>query len=376
MEGGSREVTLDLTFKVDHPDSPKHFEWTTTGTFHDADIQVDAILSYPWLEESHLGVFPHLGSLVKLPPQGEPGGPILLKGWPKRKRKRCCGPRLDTQLHSNRPRRLYWSKRLADLARRCRDDEEHLANVTRMRAMQLQVPTEMGEKEDPLFEDEETLDFLATQVKETQPNAVWGVITVPEGQQAEDQSVKELIEAIHRDFDGTVLRENVPPENIIPRGPYGEGHIRIKQGYQAKKQRPIHLVGERREALIELVQDWMRDGKVENGRGEWSSPAFVVAKKGGKWRGVVDFRALNEATEADGYPLPRIEDMLVQYGTRSMFTVMDLKDAFHQVPMHPDSRPYTCTSTPIGTKQGCVVVMGLKNGVPIFQRVVEYSLEQ
>ena len=54
---------------------------------------------------------------------------------------------------------------------------------------------------------------------------------------------------------------------------------------------------------------------------------------------------------------------------------MDLKDAFHQVPMHRDSRPYTCTSTPIGTKQWCVVVMGLKNGVPIFQRVVEYALE-
>ena len=88
-----------------------------------------------------------------------------------------------------------------------------------------------------------------------------------------------------------------------------EGHIKKKPGYIAKTQRPIHLVGERRDALIELVQGWMRDGKVENGCGEWSSPAFVVAKRGSKWRGVVDFRALNEATEADGYPLPRIKDM-------------------------------------------------------------------
>ena len=186
-----------------------------------------------------------------------------------------------------------------------------------------------------MFEDEEALEYLATQLKEPNPNAVWGVITVPEGQTADDQTVKALVEALHRDFDGIVLRENVPPENIIPRGPHGEGHIRIKPGYQAKTQRPIHLTGERRDAHIELVQGWMRDGKVENGCGEWSSPAFVVAKKEpGKLRGVVDFRALNEATEADGYPLPRIEDMLVQYGTRSMFTVMDLKDAFHQVPMN------------------------------------------
>ncbi len=67
--------------------------------------------------------------------------------------------------------------------------------------------------------------------------------------------------------------------------------------------------------------------------------------------GVVDFRALNEATIPDNHPLPRIEDMLVEYGRKSLFTVIDLKDAFHQVPLHPDSRPYTCTSTPIGTKQ-------------------------
>ena len=73
--------------------------------------------------------------------------------------------------------------------------------------------------------------------------------------------------------------------------------------------------------------------------------------------------------------MPRIEDILVRQGRRHIFSVMDLKDAFHQVPLHPDSRSYTCTSTPRGTKQWKVVVMGLKNGVAIFQRVIEYCLE-
>ncbi len=55
-----------------------------------------------------------------------------------------------------------------------------------------------------------------------------------------------------------------------------------------------------------------RDGKEEDGMGEWSSPAFVVAKEGSsKWRGVVDFAALNEATIPDSHALPRIEDLLV-----------------------------------------------------------------
>ena len=105
MEGGKKEVTVQLNFKVDHPDNPQQVDWSIPGTFHDADIQVDAILSYPWLEASHLGVFPHLGSLVKLPPEGESSGPILRKGWPKRRKQRYGGPRLDPKLPSNAPRR-------------------------------------------------------------------------------------------------------------------------------------------------------------------------------------------------------------------------------------------------------------------------------
>ena len=41
-------------------------DWSTVGVFFDADIQVDAILSYPWLRQQYLGVFPHLEALAKL----------------------------------------------------------------------------------------------------------------------------------------------------------------------------------------------------------------------------------------------------------------------------------------------------------------------
>ncbi len=35
------------------------------------------------------------------------------------------------------------------------------------------------------------------------------------------------------------------------------------------------------------------------------------------------------------------------FGQKAMFSMMDLKDAFHQGPLHPESRPLTCTSTPL-----------------------------
>ncbi len=53
---------------------------------------------------------------------------------------------------------------------------------------------------------------------------------------------------------------------------------------------------------------------------------------------------------------------------------MNLKDAFHQIPLDEESRPITGTSTPIGLQQWRVVVMGWKNGVAYCQRTLETVL--
>ena len=52
-----------------------------------------------------------------------------------------------------------------------------------------------------------------------------------------------------------------------------------------------------------------------------------------------------------------------------------MKDGFHQVPLKKEHRPLTCMTTPRGTKQWTVLVMGLKNGGAIFQRMMEWVLE-
>ena len=48
---------------------------------------------------------------------------------------------------------------------------------------------------------------------------------------------------------------------------------------------------------------------------------------------VVDFRAVNEATITDGYPLPLINDILQAQRKFKICSVLDMKDGFHQVPL-------------------------------------------
>jgi hypothetical protein len=116
---------------------------------------------------------------------------------------------------------------------------------------------------------------------------------------------------------------------------------------------------------------------VEGRQQEWLHQSFVVPKKSATfpWRWVADMRGVNSQTRRVNYPLPKIEDILIKQGANQIYTIIDLKQAFHQQPLHPESRPYTCTYTPLGIYQWKVNVMGLMNASQQFQQMMDNLLE-
>ena len=141
------------------------------------------------------------------------------------------------------------------------------------------------------------------------------------------------------------------------RGKHGYAYIPLKEGATPTRQKPFVLHGERLEAHKQVVKDWLDNGYIEPaeggpGKSEWLSMTFPVPKKNpGEWRGVVDMRGPNSQTRKVNYPLPCIEDLLVKMGGCIMFSILDLKQAFHQQPLHPDSRHITTCWTPVGIFQ-------------------------
>lgn len=73
-----------------------------------------------------------------------------------------------------------------------------------------------------------------------------------------------------------------------------------------------------------------------------------VRKRNGKLRLCVDLRPLNNRVEKQKYPFPLIEDCLTRLGNKSVFNLLDLKDSFHHIKVHPDHTKYFAFATPDG----------------------------
>ena len=160
------------------------------------------------------------------------------------------------------------------------------------------------------------------------------------------------------------------------RGPYGEAKIRLKQDPRVYRHGEFALRGERKEAMEKILREIIERGWLEPCHSEWASPCFVVPKKvAGKWRLVVDYRGPNAQTQHDSYTLPLIEDMLQKQHWRRIFTVIDLKHGYHQMPLAEESGACTAMSTPLGPLQWKVIPMGVTNGNAAFQRMLENLLE-
>ena len=160
------------------------------------------------------------------------------------------------------------------------------------------------------------------------------------------------------------------------RGPYGKAKIRLKPDPRVDRNREFALRGERKEAMEKILREFIERGWLERCHSELASPCFVVPKKvAAEWRLVVDYRGLHAQTQHDSYTLPLIKDMLQKQHRRRIFTVIDLKHGYHQMPLAKESHACTAMSTPLGPLQWKVMPMGVTNGNAGFQQMLENLLE-
>ena len=81
----------------------------------------------------------------------------------------------------------------------------------------------------------------------------------------------------------------------------------------------------------------------------------------------MDLREPNKAIVIDSHPLPHIEEVLTELQEARMFSTLDLQSAYHQVPLHEESRDLTAFITHEGLFRFCRVPYGLASAPSAFQ---------
>lgn len=112
-------------------------------------------------------------------------------------------------------------------------------------------------------------------------------------------------------------------------------------------------------------------GIIEHSRSPWRAQVMVTPPSNRKRRMVIDFsRTINRFTLLDAFPLPLIDSIVNEVAKNRFFSVVDLSDAYYQIEISAEERPYTAFEAGGQLYQFTRIPMGVTNGVAAFQRVM------
>ena len=121
-------------------------------------------------------------------------------------------------------------------------------------------------------------------------------------------------------------------------------------------------------------QQLEREGIVRRSDSDWASPLQMIKKSDGSWRPCSDFRRLNLISEADCYPLPNMADITSSLAGATIFSKLDLKKGYHQIPFHPSDMKKMAIITPFGLFEFLQMPFNLTNARMTFQRFMDRCL--
>lgn len=88
---------------------------------------------------------------------------------------------------------------------------------------------------------------------------------------------------------------------------------------------------------------------------------------------MIDYQQLNNITQKDKYPLPRIDKTLERLGGARYFSAMDLVSGYWQVPMSEKDQQKCALITAQGLFNPIRMPQMLANALTTFQRMMDFS---
>ena len=152
----------------------------------------------------------------------------------------------------------------------------------------------------------------------------------------------------------------MPPDRDI------EFAIDLLPGTAPISKRPYRMSVEQLKELKQQLEELSAKQFIRPSSSPWGAPVIFVPKKDGTQRMCVDYRALNEVTVKNKYPLPRIEDLFDQMRGAKVFSKIDLRSGYHQMKIRPSDIPKTAFTSRYGLFEYTVMSFGLTNAPAYF----------
>jgi hypothetical protein len=139
-------------------------------------------------------------------------------------------------------------------------------------------------------------------------------------------------------------------------------------------QRPYRTALAKRELIEQEVDKMLQLGVIRPSHSPWASAVTLVPTKDGSTRFCIDYRQLNSVTIKDRYPLPLIQDIFDQLGGSKLFSTLDMRSGFWQLPMSPESIEKTAFVCHRGQFECPRLPFGLANAPSVYQRAMNKVL--
>ncbi|WVZ52813.1 hypothetical protein U9M48_003835 [Paspalum notatum var. saurae] len=156
----------------------------------------------------------------------------------------------------------------------------------------------------------------------------------------------------------------MPPDREV------EFLIELLPGTAPITKRQYRVAPKEQELIKENIDELLGKGFIRPSSSPWAFPVLFVDKKDGSRRMCVDYRALNDVTIKNKYPLPRIDDLFDQLQGACVFSKIDLRSGYHQMKIRPSDIPKTAFITRFGLYEYTVMSLGLTNAPAYFMNLM------
>jgi hypothetical protein len=308
---------------------------------------------------------------------------------------------LDFLVIENPPFDIIVGMPTMEALRTCIDTGKQLIYMTHDgKSAKLCMILDVGRSESTQMEEADSEDFTSPECSDTEESGSGTdadekegelVVTVYTDEDAcgggeNEASESELLEAKlghlaaeqRQEIENAMQEENVIATSIHDLRP---AEVHYEHSFELTTDVPMYQRNRRlnpkhNDIIREELDKMLAARIIKPAISAYSSPVVIVAKKDGKPRFCVDYRALNAIMKPDRWPLPNIEEILDDLQGCRYFSTIDLFSGYWQVKVSESCKEKTTFVCKYGTFSFEVMPFGLMNAPATFQRMMDRILSQ